>query len=139
MLISLGSILVNFVLNSLLVGHFGHVGLAFSTSAVALVNFTLLALLMRRRLGGMEGRRLGSAILRIFAAALPMAACAWLVSELAATLPLHELARRLVQVSAALGAAAVVFYLGCRWFGVEELTEAANAITGKFARFLRRK
>ena len=53
---------------------FGHVGLAFSTSSVALVNFTLLALLMRRRLGGMEGRRLGSAVLRIFAAAVPMAA-----------------------------------------------------------------
>ena len=139
MLISLGSILVNFVLNSLLVGTFGHVGLAFSTSSVALVNFILLAFLMRRRLGGMEGRRLGLALLRIFAAALPMAACAWLVSELAATLPLHELARRLVQVSAALGAAAVVFYLGCRWFGVAELTEAADAITGKFARILRRK
>ena len=139
MLISLGSILVNFVLNSLLVGTFGHVGLAFSTSSVALVNFILLALLMRRRLGGMEGRRLGLAVLRIFAAALPMAACAWLVSELAATLPLHELARRLVQVSAALGAAAVVFYLGCRWFGVAELSEAVNAITGKFARILRRK
>jgi putative peptidoglycan lipid II flippase len=139
MLISIGSILVNFVLNSLLVGPFGHVGLAFSTSAVALVNFTLLALLMRHRLGGMEGRRLGSAVLRIFAAALPMAAGAWLVSELSATLPLHNLARRLVQVSASLGTAAVVFYLGCRWFGVAELSEAVNAITGKFARILRRK
>jgi putative peptidoglycan lipid II flippase len=51
MLISLGSIAVNFVMNSLLVGPFGHVGLAFSTSTVALVNFLLLALFMRRRLG----------------------------------------------------------------------------------------
>ncbi len=51
MLISLGSIAVNYVMNSLLVRPFGHVGLAFSTSAVALVNFLLLALFMRRRLG----------------------------------------------------------------------------------------
>ncbi len=138
MLISLGSVLVNFVLNSLLVGTFGHVGLAFSTSSVALINFTLLILLMRRRLGGIEGRRLGSAVLRIFAAALPMAASAWLVSELAAALPLHELARRLVQVAGALGTAAAVFYFGCRWFGVAELSEAFNAITGKFARMRRR-
>ncbi|MGH7875454.1 MAG: murein biosynthesis integral membrane protein MurJ [Candidatus Binatia bacterium] len=139
MLISLGSIIVNFVLNSLLVRPFGHVGLAFSTSSVALVNFTLLALLMRRRLGGMEGRRLGSAVLRIFAAAVPMAAAAWLVNELAAGLPLHELARRLLQVGAALGTAAIVFSLGCRWFGVRELSEAVNAVTGMFARIVRRK
>ena len=51
MLISFGSIAVNYLMNSLLVGPFGHVGLAFSTSTVALVNFLLLALFMRRRLG----------------------------------------------------------------------------------------
>ncbi|MBM2806865.1 MAG: murJ 2 [Deltaproteobacteria bacterium] len=49
MLISLGSIAVNYLMNSLLVGPFGHVGLACSTSAVALVNFLLLALFMRQR------------------------------------------------------------------------------------------
>ena len=68
-----------------------------------------------------------------------MAAAAWLVNELAAGLPLHELARRLLQVGAALGTAAIVFSLGCRWFGVRELCEAVNAVTGKFARIVRRK
>ena len=81
MLISLGSIAVNFVMNSLLVGPFGHVGLAFSTSTVALVNFLLLALFMRRRLGRLGGRQLGSTVLRVTVASLAMAAVAWLVSE----------------------------------------------------------
>jgi putative peptidoglycan lipid II flippase len=134
MLISLGSIAINYVLNSLLVGPFGHVGLAFSTSAVALVNFAILVLLMRRRLGGMDGRRLGLNMLRICAAALPMAAAAWITSELASALPLHDLALRLVQVIAAIATAAIVFYLSCRLLRIEELTEAVNAIAGRVFR-----
>lgn len=139
MLISVGSIAVNYVLNSLLVGPFGHVGLAFSTSAVALVNFALLTLFMRRRLGGLEGRRLGLDVLRICTAAISMGAIAWITSELAAMLPLRNLALRLAQVSTSLAAAAIVFYLSCRLLRLEALTEAANAVAGKFLRALRRK
>ncbi len=98
MLISLGSIAVNYAMNSMLVGPFGHVGLAFSTSAVALVNFLLLALFMRRRLGRLGGRALGSTVLKICAASIPMAAAAWVVTELTSALPLRDLALHLVQV-----------------------------------------
>lgn len=134
MLISLGSIVVNYVLNSLLVGPFGHVGLAFSTSSVALVNFALLVVFMRRRLDGIGGRRLGLTALRICIAALPMAAAAWISSEIASALPLHHLALRLVQVVAAIGTAVIVFYMSCRLLGVEELHEAVSAVAGKFIR-----
>lgn len=139
MLISLGSILINYVLNTLLVGPFGHVGLACATSSVALVNFALLALFMRRRLGGMDGPVLAAKALKISLAALPMAAAAWLTSEIASALPLHHLPLRLVQVTAAIGAAVMVFYAGCRWLRVQELDEAANAIGGRFSRALHRK
>jgi putative peptidoglycan lipid II flippase len=138
MLISLGSIGINFVMNSLLVGPFGHVGLAFSTSTVALVNFLLLALFMRRRLGRLGGRQLGSTVLRVTVASLAMAAVAWLVSESLSTLPLRGLALHLVQVIGAIGLAAMVFYWSCRLLRVEELNEARNAVVGRFARLLRR-
>ncbi len=137
MLVSLGSIGVNYAMNSLLVSRFGHVGLAFSTSAVALVNFLLLALLMRRRIQRLEGRRLGSTVARILAASLPMAAAAWLVSELAATLPMRGLALYLAQVTGGIASAALVFYSACRLFGVHELDEAIHAITGRFSRVLK--
>jgi putative peptidoglycan lipid II flippase len=139
MLISSGSIAVNYVMNTLLVGPFGHVGLAFSTSTVALVNFLLLAIFMRRRLQWLDGGRLTKTVLRICSASLPMAATAWLTSELAALLPLRGLALHLVQVIAAIGLAAVVFYLCCRVLRIEELAEAVNAVTGRFARTLRRR
>ena len=137
MLVSLGSIGVNYVMNSLLVSRFGHVGLAFSTSTVALVNFLLLALLMRRRIQRLEGRRLGNTLARILAASLPMAAAAWLVSELAAMLQMRGLALHLVQVAGGIGSAALVFYFACRLLGVEELNEAINAITGRLSRVLK--
>ena len=139
MLISLGSIAVNYVMNSLLVGPFGHVGLAFSTSAVALVNFILLALFMRRRIGALEGSHLGITLARICVASIPMAAVAWLVSEFCGSLPLAEIALKLVRVSASIGLAAITFYIACRLLRIEELNEAIDAIAGRVLRIVRRK
>jgi putative peptidoglycan lipid II flippase len=139
MLISLGSIAVNYVMNSLLVGPFGHVGLAFSTSTVALANFILLGLFMRRRIGRLDGSRLGMTLLRICAASILMAAAAWLGSEFCASLPLAGITHKLVRVSVSMTLAAVVFYMACRMLHVEELEEAVDAIAGRFLRVLRRK
>ena len=139
MLISVGSIVVNFVMNSLLVGPFGHVGLAFSTSTVALVNFLLLAVFMRRRLGRLGGRRLAATVLRVAAASCAMAAGAWFASELLSWLPLRGLGLHLLQVSAALALAAVIFYASCRLLGVEELNDAVNALGSRFVRIVRRR
>jgi len=137
MLISLGSIAVNFAMNSLLVGRFGHVGLAFSTSTVALVNFLLLALFMRRRLGRLGGRQLGATVLRVSAASCAMAVTAWVVSESLSVLPLRGLLLHLVQVVFSIWLAALVFYSICRLLRVEELNEAVNAVGGRFTRLLR--
>jgi len=139
MLISIGSIVVNFVMNSLLVGPFGHVGLAFSTSTVALVNFLLLAVFMRRRLGRLGGRRLTNTVLRVAAASCAMAAGAWFASELLSWLPLRGLGLHLLQVIAALALAAVIFYAGCRLLGVEELDDAVNALGGRLMRLVHRR
>jgi putative peptidoglycan lipid II flippase len=139
MLISVGSIVVNYGMNSLLVGPFGHVGLAFSTSTVALVNFLLLALLMRRRLGGLEGRRLGAAVLRIFAATIPMAMVGWSVNELAEALPMSGLALDFTRVMAAVLLAALTFYLSCRLLRIEELNAVAESLGASFLRRLSRR
>ena len=138
MLISIGSIAVNYAMNSLLVGPFGHVGLAFSTSTVALVNFLLLALFMRRRLGRLGGRQLGATVLRVSAASCAMAATAWLANESLAHLPVRGVALHFLQVGVAIGLAALVFYGSCRCLRVEELHEAVNAVGGRFTRLLRR-
>jgi putative peptidoglycan lipid II flippase len=72
--VSLISILVNYAMNWTLVRglNFGHLGLALSTSAVAVVNFVWLFAVLRRRLNGMEGTRLIRSLLRIGVAAAVM-------------------------------------------------------------------
>lgn len=135
MLVSLGSVVVNYVMNYLLVGPLGHVGLACSTSTVALVNFALLLALMRRRLGRLEGRRLVLSLVRISLATAVMAAAVWLTAIAPAPyLLLHGFRLYLAQVAIGLSVAAAVFYLACRVIGVEELNEALAAIGGRFRR-----
>jgi putative peptidoglycan lipid II flippase len=126
-------------MNALLVGPFGHVGLAVSTSGVALVNCLLLGVFMRRKLGGIAGRELSVKALRITAASVPMAGVAWLVNDFAALLPLVGLALNLVRVSLAIALAAITFYFACRLFQVAEVDEAVGAIGGRLLRLLRRK
>ena len=126
-------------MNSLLVGPFGHVGLAFSTSTVALVNFYLLALFMRRRVGRLEGNRLGRTLLRICVASVPMAVVAWLVSAFCGSLPMSGIAIKLVSVVASITLAAIAFYVACRMLRVEELDEAIEAVGGRFLRLLKLK
>ena len=139
MLISLFSIAVNYLMNSLLVSRFGHVGLAASTSTVALVNFILLMFFMRKTLGGLEGRQLGGSLLRIGAATVPMAVVAWLCSRLVGGLPISGLTLHLVRVGASIGLATLVFYWSCRLLKIAELDEAVNAIAGRFLRLARRR
>lgn len=139
MLISLASIAVNYVMNYFLVGPFGHVGLAFSTSAVALINFLLLALFMRRRVGPLEGSGLIPKLLRIGAASIPMAAVAWLVSELCGNLPLAGIVFKLVRVGLSITLAGMAFYLACRLLRIDELDEAVDAVAGRLMRRLKRK
>jgi len=138
MLISLFSIAVNYVMNSLLVTRFGHVGLAVSTSTVALVNFILLMLFMRRKLGSLEGRQLAGSLLRICGATVPMAAVAWLWSTLIAEFPIHGLMLHMVRVVVSIGLAAIVFYWSCRVLKIVELDEAIDAIAGRFLRLMRK-
>jgi putative peptidoglycan lipid II flippase len=139
MLISLGSIAVNYIINSLLVVPFGHVGLAVSTSCVALVNFLALGIFMRRKLGRIGGRELGGNALRIGAASVPMALVAWSVNELVPLLPLAGFGLALARVLLAITLAAMSFYCVCRWLRVVEVNEAASAIGGRFLRALLRR
>jgi putative peptidoglycan lipid II flippase len=138
MIISVGSIAVNYIANSLLVTRFGHVGLAFSTSCVALLNFMLLALLMRRKLGRIGGRELLAKGLRIAAASLPMALVAWGASEAVSLVPLSGFVLALLRVASAIGLAAVTFYFACRWLKIAEVNEAASAIAGRLLRRTKR-
>jgi putative peptidoglycan lipid II flippase len=118
MAVSLLSILVNYSLNWLFVRvlGFGHLGLALATSSVALGNFGLLFVLLRRRVGPIGG--IGVAA-RIAAATAIMAAVAWGVD--AAVAGMHPRAGTVgyaLRLATAIPAALAVFWVACRALGV---------------------
>ena len=137
MAISLASIAVNFFMNWWLVGILQERGLALSTSMVAVLNCVLLYALMRRKIGGIEGRKTATAVLKILIASALMAVVCWALSRsLGSWLPAN-LAGRSLQVGVSVGAGATAFYFASRLLGVHELRMALNAIGGRFFRPLR--
>jgi putative peptidoglycan lipid II flippase len=138
MMISLLSMVINFAMNWLLVGLLKERGLALSTSTVALMNFALLYAIMRRRVGGIEGRRTAVAVGKILTASAVMGIVCWAVSSAIARTAGASLPARTANVVAAVFAGAGVFYLVASALGIQELRAAADAIVSRFSRRLRR-
>jgi putative peptidoglycan lipid II flippase len=118
MLVSLVSIGVNYGLNAIFVRHlgFGHLGLALATSAVALGNFGLLYVLLRRRIGRIGG---WSAVGRIAVASAVMAGTAWGVDAgVAGALTRRGALAYAIRLAAVMPAAVAVFWGACRVLGV---------------------
>ncbi len=121
MRVALISILVNLVLNWTLVRGLGlgHVGLALSTSAVALGNCGLLYVFLRRRIGPLGGG-MTSTLLRIIAAAAVMAgAGAGLTAVLQPHLPASPIGRYAAEVAVSVPLLALVFAGACLALGLQ--------------------
>jgi putative peptidoglycan lipid II flippase len=141
MLVSLLSIVTNYAVAKFTVDYLkiGHIGLALSISAVAIVNFAILFFFMRRKLDGIEGRSLLSTFAKVMLASAAMGAVCWLVSNrIENNLGLQGLFARLINVSASIAVGVVVFYLGARLLKVGELTQLTGAIERKFRERFRR-
>lgn len=139
-IISVASIVVNIFASYLFKNLFaargyGHVGLALSTSAVALVNFFALAFLIGRRVGGIHGGRILGSLLRIALASAALAAVSYgayrlLLSHLGAA----SLIARLVITLLPVGAGAGAFLVAARLLGIRELAQATQVLTRRFRR-----
>jgi putative peptidoglycan lipid II flippase len=132
MIISLLSIVTNFIMNWLLVDLLQERGLALSTSAVALLNFALLYFLMQRRTGGLEGRTTTIAVVKILIASAMMAAACWGASYGINQALGESFIARFINVSVSVLMGAGVFYLAAWTLSVEELKAATQAIARRF-------
>jgi putative peptidoglycan lipid II flippase len=138
MLVSLVSILVNLAAASTMVklAGLGHLGLALSTSAVALFGSVALFILLRRRIGRMHGRALAVSVAKILCAAAAMGFACYLSSR-----GVHHWlgARKLGQiadVAISIPLGALVYYALCRAMRVAELEAAWGALAAPLARRL---
>jgi putative peptidoglycan lipid II flippase len=127
--VSLMTVALNVGLNLWLVRLMGYRGLALGTAIAALLNAAMLLELLRRKLGGLEGRRVSTAFAKIVAASALMAIVARsTAAELELMLPGGSIVNLGVRVGAAILCALFVLALAARGLRIAEFEGAVNAL-----------
>ncbi len=140
MVVSLGSIAINAGAAYLLVRQtrMGHAGLALSTSCVALFSFLVLFLSIRKKLGGIHGRRLRSVVVKVSVASLFMTSVVWVSSTVIGKLLGHGFVGRITDLAVSIPLGLVVLYTSAKGMRIEELEMATRALGGPLLRRLER-
>jgi putative peptidoglycan lipid II flippase len=127
------SVVFNVALNLLLVRWLGFRGLALGTAASALFNASVLLWLLRRKLGGIDGRRVSLAFAKVAVAAAVMAAAAWSGERwLEGLAPGSTFVVKLIRVAASIGIGMGALALAARALRIAEFDEALRSVTARF-------
>ena len=130
--VSVIAVLTNLTINLLLVRVMGYRGLALGTALAAMFNAGALLWLLRRRLGGLDERRVFIAFVKILAASIAMGAAARLAASwLAILLPSAHVIGRAVQLAGAIAVGVIVLIAAARILRLAEFDDA-------FARVVKR-
>jgi putative peptidoglycan lipid II flippase len=123
------TILANVILSVALVTSLGFRGLALATSIAALINGGALVYLLRRRLNGLDGSRLGSVLVKVVAASIAMAATAWGINAGLATLaPGRIFLLQAGRLFAAILGGMLVLAAAARLLRIEEFEDALSVL-----------
>ena len=137
MMVSILSIIINFVLNWFFMFKLGlgHRGLALSTSLVALTNFLLLYIMMRRYAGPLETGAILGLLAKLVIPALLLAGICWLALEFLfqSGAPLPEW-QRILGVLVVIAVAAAVFFGTAFLMRVHEVRDIVDLVRRRFAR-----
>jgi putative peptidoglycan lipid II flippase len=128
-IVSVLAVLTNLTINLMLVRVMGYRGLALGTALAAMFNAGTLLWLLRRRLGGLEGRRVLIAFAKIAAASAAMGLAARFTAYWLATIipPAHFISRAL-HLGAAIIVGVVVLVAAARLLRLEEFDEAFSRV-----------
>jgi putative peptidoglycan lipid II flippase len=111
----------------------GHVGVALATSLVAIVNFAALAVIMRSRINGLNGRNILSGFLKIaLASAVMSAVCYFSFRYLDSMFPTRTFSVKLIEVFVPIVLGGVSFVIMAKLLRVTELEKLYNALARKF-------
>jgi putative peptidoglycan lipid II flippase len=135
---SIVSVVVNVAVNIALVRVMGYAGLALGTSLAAIVNAGLQVILLRRRLGGIEGRQLTMTFLKILAAGMAMGVATWYAQVLLdQIIPGGSIPMQAVRVAGAIAVGLSVLAAAASLLRVREFHEARELVLGRVRRFRR--
>src|SRR5262249_24952540 len=122
-------------LNIILVRVMGYRGLALGTAIASIFNASTLFVLLSRRLGGLDERRVTIAFAKIFLASIVMGVAAHYTGRwLTGVLPGHALALQAVRVFTAIGVGVLVLLATARLLAIEELNDAIANVAKRLGR-----
>lgn len=131
--VSVATVLANAALNVVLVRVMGYGGLALGTSIAALFNAGVLLFLLRRRLGGLDDRRMLSSFARIAAASAIMGFAATATyAAMTGWLPGNGLLAQIVRLTAAIGVALGVLAAAAHLLRIREFSEGLAVVARRF-------
>lgn len=135
-LVNVGAAVVNITADLLFVAlGWGVPGLALGHAVSYLVGTLILAALLRRRLGGFDGRRIAETVTRVVPASIVTAAAAFGISEgFDAAFGVGTPLLRAVQVSGAVAGGLLVFLPCAAVLRIGEVTEVKDALVRRFRR-----
>ena len=142
MFVSFFSIAVNYGLNQWFTFHlgWGHRGLAFSTGLVAMTNFALLYLLMRRHVARLETRQMAATLTKLAVAGMALGAVCWAALRWALPVAAHwGLVGKAAALFATIGVAGAAFFAVAFLLRIEELDDVAAMAKRKLGRFARKQ
>jgi putative peptidoglycan lipid II flippase len=114
---------------------FGHVGVALATSAVALFNFFALTLLMRKRIGRLNGRELFAAFLKVAAASAAMSVVCYLsYAFLDAQFAENTIVVRVIEAFVPIALGGVTFLIFAKLLRIREVEQLTAVIKRKLGR-----
>jgi putative peptidoglycan lipid II flippase len=128
--ISLFSIVVNYFTAYSMINflHLGAAGLALSTSIVALINFAILLMLLRVRIGGVDGRALALNFVKIALSSAVMAGACWASSSAVHKILRPGFPQYVLDLAVSIPVGAAAFYGVCARLGVPELQDAERSV-----------
>ncbi|HEX2030653.1 MAG TPA: murein biosynthesis integral membrane protein MurJ, partial [Actinomycetota bacterium] len=134
-LVNVGAVGVNIGANFALFPFLGVRGLALGHAIAYTFAAVVAGVILRRRLGGLEGRRLGSGLGRIGVAAAATGAAAWGAARaVGAAVGVETLAGQLAQVASGVSAGLIVFVGAAVLFRMEELDLIGRTVLARFRR-----
>ncbi len=114
---------------------FGHVGVALATSSVALVNFFALALMMRKRIGRIDGREIIAAFVKIAIASMVMSVvCYFSYHILARQFGTNGFSVKIIETFVPIALGGITFFIMAKILRVNEINKVYNAFARKLGR-----
>jgi putative peptidoglycan lipid II flippase len=133
--VSVLSVVANIGMSLALVRVLGFRGLALSTAIAAVLNAVVLLWLLRRRLGGLDGRRIAVSFAKISVASLLMGLAAYVaLGGVTAMTPDGGELAKIVRVGVSIAAALLVLAASARLLRIQEFNDATAQVLARVGR-----